>query len=106
MTAHSPPNANRLHPMKQETASERPVLHADLDRLSCLALAASKDFNDELTIILNRAAISLELIGEDHPAASELIELQSSVIRCAEITRCLMLLTLRGRDLMHYATLQ
>jgi hypothetical protein len=69
-------------------------------------MAAGKDFNDELTLILNRAAISLDLIGPDHPAAPDLVELQGSVIRCAEITRCLMLLTLRARDSMHYATLQ
>jgi hypothetical protein len=48
----------------------------------------------------------LDLIGADHPAASDLIELQGSVARCAEITRCLMLLTLRARDSMHYVTLQ
>jgi flagellar biosynthesis GTPase FlhF len=92
--------------MKQELAPERPMLYAELDRLSCLAMAAGKDFNDELTLILNRAVISLDLIGADHPAASDLIELQSSVARCAEITRCLMLLTLRARDSMHYVTLQ
>jgi hypothetical protein len=91
--------------MKQEPAPDRPVLYAELDRLSCLAMAASKDFNDELTLILNRAAISLDLIGADHPATSDLVELQGSVVRCAEITRCLMLLTLRARDSMHYATL-
>jgi hypothetical protein len=82
------------------------MFSAELDRLSSLAMAAGKDVNDELTVILNRAAISLDLIGADHPATADLVELQGSVIRCAEITRCLMLLTLRARDSMHYATLQ
>ena len=91
--------------MTQEPA-RLPLPNAELDRLSALAMAAGKDFNDELTLILNRAAISLDLIGPDHPAAPDLFELQGSVIRCAEITRCLMLLTLRARDSMHYATLQ
>lgn len=95
--------------MKQQPASGRPEVnevHIELERLSALAMSAGKDFNDELTLILNRAVISLDLIGEDHPAAADLVALQDSVLRCAEITRCLMLLTIRARDSVRCATLQ
>jgi hypothetical protein len=86
--------------------TQRPVLSREMDRLSGLALAAGKDFNDELTFILNRAEISLNLLPPDHPASHELIEMQHSAIRCAEITRCLLLLTLRARDVRACATVK
>jgi hypothetical protein len=77
-----------------------PALAGEFDQLSCLALAAGKDFNDELTLILNHAAASRELLGPEHPAGRGLEELQHAAIRCAEISRCLLLLTLRARDAM------
>ena len=73
--------------MKEPTASAC--------RLSGLALAASKDFNDELTFIMNHADVALELLGPDHPASAGLRELQQSALRCAEIARCLLRLTLK-----------
>ncbi len=80
-----------------------PAVPGELDKLSGLALAAAKDFNDELTLILNHAETSLGLIGSGHPASAGLVELQHSVMRCAEITRCLLLLTLRARESVRYA---
>jgi hypothetical protein len=67
-------------------------------------LAAGKDFNDELTFIVNHAEAALDLLGPRHPAFPELRDLQDSAVRCAEITRCLLLLTLRARDSIRYAT--
>lgn len=78
----------------------------ELDRLSSLALAAGKDFNDELTLILNHAEVSLDLLGAEHPASTGLIELQHAAMRCAETTRCLLLLTLHAREAVRYATVR
>jgi len=83
--------------------TRRSAHNGELDRLSGLALAASKDFNDELTFILNHADVALELVGTQHPACASLRELQQSAERCAEITRCLLRLTLRARDSVRYA---
>ncbi len=64
-------------------------------------MAAGKDFNDELTFILNHAEVSLDLLGPEHPACESIVELTRAAMRCAETTRCLMLMTskLGGRDL-------
>ncbi|MFN7997277.1 MAG: hypothetical protein U0Q18_26915 [Bryobacteraceae bacterium] len=93
--------------MKQVNASaatRHAALSGELDRLSCLAMAAARDFNDELTLILNHADISMDLIGDYHPAEAPLEDLQRCVRRCAEITRCLSIMTLRTRQRL--ATLQ
>jgi len=74
-----------------------PSFVGELDRLSSLTMAAGKDFNDELTFILNYADISLDLLGPEHPASKGLVELTHAAKRCAETTRCLLLLTLRAR---------
>jgi len=90
--------------VKQRTNStDRNSFAAELDRLSSLTLAAGKDFNDELTLILNHAEISLDLLGAEHPASTGLVELQNAAMRCAETTRCLLLLTLRARETVQYA---
>jgi len=75
----------------------------ELDRLSSLTLAAGKDFNDELTLILNHADLSLDLLGPYHPAGPELVEVRHAVQRCAETTRCLLLMTQRAREMVRYA---
>jgi len=69
-----------------------------MDRLSRMALAAGKNFNDELTLILNHAESSLGLLGAAHPASAGLVELEHAARRCADIARSLLLLTLRARD--------
>ncbi|HTQ56232.1 MAG TPA: hypothetical protein VMI94_17310 [Bryobacteraceae bacterium] len=92
--------------MKHQAASPtstRKAFAAELDRLSSLTLAAGKDFNDELTFILNHADVSLGLVGPDHPAGPGLVEVQHAAIRCAETTRYLLLLTQRARDVVRYA---
>lgn len=83
-----------------------PAVEGELDKLSGLALAAAKDFNDELTFILNHAEVSMDLLGPQHPANDHLNELQHSAVRCAEITRCLLLLTLQARESVRYATVR
>ncbi|HXM40165.1 MAG TPA: hypothetical protein VN924_02885 [Bryobacteraceae bacterium] len=86
--------------MKQQTASASRRLESyagEFDRLSSLTMAAGKDFNDELTFILNHAEASLDLLGPEHPASDGLVELTHAAIRCARTTRCLLLLTVRAR---------
>jgi hypothetical protein len=56
-------------------------------------MAAGKDFNDDLTFILNHAEVSLDLLGPEHPACESIVELTHAAMRCAETTRCLMLMT-------------
>jgi hypothetical protein len=60
------------------------------DRLRGLAAALAKDYNDELTIILNQVALTLDLLGPGHPAMPELMNLARSAYRCADLTRGLL----------------
>jgi hypothetical protein len=58
--------------VKEQTASATRRLKSfagEFDRLSSLTMAAGKDFNDELTFILNYAEVSLDLLGPEHPAS-------------------------------------
>ena len=92
--------------VKRQTVSAIPnpgTFASELDRLSSLTMAAGKDFNDELTFILNHADVSLDMLGPHHPAGPGLIELQHAARRCAETTRGLLLLTLRAREAIRYA---
>ena len=66
-------------------------------------MAAGKDFNDELTFILNHAEVSLDLLGPEHPAAEEIVELTRAARRCAEMNRCLLLFAQRACDSVHHA---
>jgi hypothetical protein len=75
----------------------------EFDRLSSLTMAAGKDFNDELTFILNYADVSLYMLGPEHPASEGMVELTHAAMRCAETTRCLLLLTQRARASVRYA---
>lgn len=79
---------------------------AEVDRLSCLALAAAKDFNDELTFILNHAQLTLDRLEPGHPAGANLTEVRHSAIRCAEIARGLPLVSTRAREPFRYATVK
>jgi len=92
--------------VKDQTAlatAQPKTFAGELDRLSSLTLAAGKDFNDELTLILNHAEVSLGLLGTEHPASPDLVELQQAAMRCAETARCLLLLTGRARKAVGYA---
>lgn len=92
--------------MKKETNSATQRLDSyvgELDRLSTLTLAAGKDYNDELTFILNHAEASLDLLGPEHPACDGLVEVTHAALRCAETTRALLQLTLRARESVRYA---
>jgi len=91
--------------VKEQTVSttrRRPELAGELDRLSSLSMAAGKDFNDELTFILNYADVSLDLLGPQHPARNGLVELTHATRRCAETARALLVLTMRARDSLRY----
>ena len=52
------------------------------DRACAVAAAAGHDLNDELTIILNTAAYSLQTLEPGHPARPLLLEMQRSAQRC------------------------
>jgi len=94
--------------VKEQTVSATLRLKSfagDFDRLTSLTMAAGKDFNDELTFILNHADVSLDMLGPEHPACEGMVEVTRAAMRCAETTRCLLLLTQRAREsLRHYKT--
>lgn len=60
------------------------------DKLRILATAVAEEYNDELTLILNHVALTMELLGPEHPAFEDLRDLQRCAYRCAEITRGLL----------------
>jgi hypothetical protein len=53
-----------------------------IDRAYAVAAAAARDFNDELTVILNSVSESLGNLEEDHPARLLLLDLQDAAERC------------------------
>ncbi len=54
-----------------------------LDKPYSVAASVSHDLNDELTIILSSALLSMELLDLDHPAVPLLLEIQCAAERCA-----------------------
>ena len=52
------------------------------DRACAVAAAAAHDLNDELTIIINTAACTLETLEPGHPARPLLIDLERAAQRC------------------------
>jgi hypothetical protein len=52
------------------------------DRACAVAAAAAHDLNDELTIILNGAAVCMEHLEPGHPARAAARELQWAAQRC------------------------
>ena len=52
------------------------------DRASAVAAAAAHDLNDEMTIILNSAWSSLQLLEPGHPARLLLYDLSAATQRC------------------------
>jgi hypothetical protein len=64
--------------------------HADVerntrtDRATAVVAAAAHEFNDELTVILNAVAESLEALPPTHPLYHGLIEAQCAAHRCAQ----------------------
>ena len=51
------------------------------DRVCAVAAAAAHDLNDELTVILNGAARSMELLEPGHPARPYICEIQQAAER-------------------------
>jgi hypothetical protein len=52
------------------------------DRVCAIAAAAAQDLNDELTILLNGAAGTIEQLEPGHPARPLLFEMREAVQRC------------------------
>ena len=54
------------------------------DRATAVVAAAAHEFNDELTVILNAVAETLEALPKAHPLYRGLIEAQYAAHRCAQ----------------------
>jgi hypothetical protein len=61
-----------------------------IDRAYMVAAAAARDYNDELTVILNSLEGALSHLEEGHPALPLLQDLQSAAQRCVRKTEGLM----------------
>jgi signal transduction histidine kinase len=59
---------------------ERPT---KADRACAVAAAAAHDLNNELTVILNSVAASIETLERNHPARELLLDLRNAAQRCA-----------------------
>jgi hypothetical protein len=54
------------------------------DRATAVVAAAAHEFNDDLTVILNAVAQSLDALPPAHPAHPRLIDAQCAAHRCAQ----------------------
>jgi glucan phosphorylase len=66
-----------------------------IDRAYLIAAAAARDFNDELTVILNSLDAVLEHLEEGHPALPLLNDLQGAAQRCVWKTAGLLEFSVR-----------
>jgi len=66
------------------------------DRASAVAAAAAHDLNDEMTIILNSAWNSLQLLEPGHPARLLLYDLSAATQRCIWKTATMLNYTSRN----------
>ncbi|MGO9229906.1 MAG: hypothetical protein ACLQKA_11965 [Bryobacteraceae bacterium] len=58
--------------------------HYKIDRATAVVAAAAHELNDELTVILNAVAESLDALPPGHPVYHGLIEAQCAAHRCAQ----------------------
>src|SRR5258708_29190045 len=65
------------------------------DRASAVAAAAAHDINDEMTIILNSAWVSMHLLEPGHPARLLLYDLSAATQRCVWKTAAILNFTAR-----------
>jgi len=65
------------------------------DRATAVLAAAAHEFNDELTVILNAVAESLETLSPTHPGYRGLIEAQCAAHRCAQRTEGMLCFSAR-----------
>jgi len=95
VTSHRPsrfhkPRVFKLLPRCTEAGDARRAYHADVeknprtDRTTAVVAAAAHDFNDELTVILNAVAHSLDTLPPAHPLFPGLIDAQCAARRCAQ----------------------
>jgi len=57
--------------------------NARLDHATAVVAAAAHEFNDDLTVILNAVAETLDALPPAHPAYPHLIDAQCAAHRCA-----------------------
>jgi hypothetical protein len=87
-TKHFPSeSASSLQPACQNAGVERLTRN---DRASAVAAAAAHDLNDEITIILNSARLSMQLLEPGHPARLPLYDLSAATQRCVWKTTTLL----------------
>jgi hypothetical protein len=55
-----------------------------VDKPYSVTASVSHDLNDELTIILTSALLSIDMLDLDHPAVPLLLEIQCAAERCAD----------------------
>jgi hypothetical protein len=65
------------------------------DRASAVAAAAAHDMNDEMTIILNSAWVSMQLLEPGHPARLLLYDISAATQRCTWKTSTMLNFTAR-----------
>ena len=53
------------------------------DRICAVSAAAAHDLNDELTVIVSAAAVSLQQLPVDHPCRGLLRDIREAANRCA-----------------------
>lgn len=66
-----------------------------LDRMTAMSEAACKDLNDWVMMIMNHAEECRDIVGTDDPADKELIGIETAAGHCAEIIRCMAMMTKR-----------
>lgn len=64
-----------------------------MEPLGALAAGVAHDINDQLMLVVNAVAASLERVPPDHPAAAGLKESERAVMRCVGITQRLLAFT-------------
>jgi hypothetical protein len=60
------------------------------DQAYAVAAAAAHEFNENLTVILNGAAISIEALEPGHPARPYLLDLHDAARRCSRTAQGLL----------------
>lgn len=85
-------------PLRPEGACENSDVErlTRTDRASAVAAAAAHDLNDEMTIILNSAWSSLQLLEPGHPARLLLYDLSAATQRCIWKTSTMLNYTSRN----------
>ncbi len=75
---------------ERETLRTQLMQRNKMESIGRLAGGVAHDFNNLLTSILASAEMASEALAKDHPAASDLMEIRTSGLRAAELTKQLL----------------